>query len=178
MIHIHLQYIILITLLYKKVVIYIASFDQGTRYPPAVFAGLRPAPYSRTVFSLSRATAGAVGGVDMSPTGNYFPEAYIVDWPLPDPTGATRVDLTVISSGAPAAGEILIDLTEKTTTVQTADLTAEETGDRQLVVRHYPLRRQKLLSMADSSSPGSDVLQVLTFGEIITPVDYDEIVQL
>ncbi len=127
---------------------------------------------ARTVFTLSRPTAGDV--VDLSPSGDYFPRARIEDWPTP----GNEVELTVIDSGIPGAGEILIDLESQSTAVQTADLAAEATGGRALVVKHWPTRRQVLLSIADPQTLGESVQAAMTFSELVRAVDYDAVVQL
>lgn len=127
----------------------------------------------RTVFTPSRPTAGLV--VDTTATGPYAPSARISDFPVED--RGTDTALAVIESGLPAAGEILISATARTTTVTTADLSAEASGVRALVVRHWPIRVQALRSIAAEETLPQGVQQTLTFGELVGSVDYDEVVQ-
>ncbi len=127
----------------------------------------------RTVFTLSRPTAGLV--VDTTASGAYAPSARISDFPVEDV--GTDTALTVIESGSPAAGEILISATARTTTVTTADLSAEAPGVRALVVRHWPVRVYALKSKADEETLPQGVLQTLTLSELVGSVDYDLVVQ-
>lgn len=82
----------------------------------------------RTVWTLDRSTA--YGTIDYA---DYAPTAYIRD--LGAPTGDV---LTVINSGTPSAGEILVSDTTDATTVTTVDLVAD--AGRVLVLRYHPMR--------------------------------------
>ena len=147
------------------------SFEMWVELP--IEERWRIRPDGRTIFTLSRPTAGTV--VPMQAGQKYAPEARISDYPLQNPD--TDTPLTVIPSGIPSSGEIVINPISRSTTVQTADLTAEETGARQLIVKHWPLRRQVFRSWAAEETLPQRVLQGLNFVESIEPVTYEDVVQ-
>ena len=149
------------------------SFDLWVEYPIEERWRLRTGD-TRTTFTLSRPTAGPL--IDLTAGQPHAPRARVSDWP--DEDTETDTPLTVIGSGSPSSGEIVISSTARTTTVEVdAALTDAADGTRALVVLHWPLRRQTLVSIATDQAPPTDVLAQLTFREVVALVDYDEVAQ-
>jgi hypothetical protein len=123
----------------------------------------------RTVFTLPRPTPGLL--VDTTAAGKYTPIAAIRDFPKP--FLGTDVDLTVIEVGpSVAVGEILIDPTIETTTVETGDLAGELDGSRALWVRYYPLRL--CVGGPEQISHGDGgLVSTFTLDESVVAADYD-----
>jgi hypothetical protein len=146
-------------------------FDLWLEYP--IEERWRIRDDGRTVFTLSRPTAGEV--VDVTATGPYFPRASIRDFPVENPANETA--LTVIESGVPAAGEILVDTTTRSTTIQTDDLSVEATGARALVFLHWPVRRMTVSTFQLDETLPQGVTYQLGLEEMVASVDYDAVIQ-
>lgn len=125
----------------------------------------------RTEFTLPRPTG--AGTVDTSSTGPYPPKAWLADFPVKGLETATP--LTVIETGVPAAGEILIDAVTSSTIVTTSDLSAEPTGTRALVVRHYPIRFYWAPTLETSQTSADGVDHTFSMPEVVPAVEYPEV---